>query len=236
MELKPLGSGQNGMKPVYTVRRVVSPAPLNAGWDDPVWRDVQPLAVEHFHPKSSEHRPLTRAKMLYDAETLYGIFRVEDRYVVCTHAAYQDPVCQDSCVEFFVRPKPDKGYMNFEMNCCGALLLYYIENPTRTPEGFAKFTRAPEEIGRRVRVRGAFDGPIAQEIQGTVSWEVSYNIPLSVLAAYAGPLGDPSGQEWRANFYKCADKSSHPHWAAWAPIGDRLDFHQPDQFGSLCFA
>lgn len=236
MELGARCAGQKNMKPVYTVRRTVSPVPLVAGWGHPMWRDVLPLTVGHFHPRSSDHRPATQAKVLYDAQALYGIFRVEDRYVVGAHTAYQDPVCQDSCVEFFVRPKPDKGYMNFEMNCCGVLLLQYVEDPARTPEGFAKFTRAPADVGRRVEVRGALEGPLAREIEAPMTWETAFRIPLDVLEVYVGSLGDPSGQEWRANFYKCADTSSHPHWGAWSPIGDRLDFHQPDRFGALCFA
>jgi hypothetical protein len=47
---------------------------------------------------------------------------------------------------------------------------------------------------------------------------------------------DLSGQTWRANLYKCADLSSHPHWGAWAEIGERLDFHQPSRFGEIAFA
>ncbi|HNR29972.1 MAG TPA: carbohydrate-binding family 9-like protein [Candidatus Hydrogenedentes bacterium] len=223
------------MKPVYTVRRAVTPPPLDAAWEGPEWREVASLNVAHFHPESSAHRPRTEAKLVYDAAGLYGMFRVEDRYVVCAHTAYQSPVCRDSCVEFFVRPRPDKGYMNFEMNCCGALLLYYIEDPTRTPDGFAKFTKVPADVGGQVGVRGTFDGPNAEEIAEPVVWTLTFRIPITVLEAYVGALGDPSGQEWAANFYKCADGSSHPHWGAWASIGEQLNFHQPECFGALCF-
>ena len=38
------------------------------------------------------------------------------------------------------------------------------------------------------------------------------------------------------NFFKCADDSSHPHWASWAPIGEALNFHQPQYFAPLRFA
>ena len=41
---------------------------------------------------------------------------------------------------------------------------------------------------------------------------------------------------WRANVYKCADKSSHPHWLTWNRV-DRVkpDFHRPEFFGTLVF-
>ena len=53
---------------------------------------------------------------------------------------------------------------------------------------------------------------------------------------YIGTIGDVRGQTWRGNFYKCGDHTSHPHWASWSPIGEQLDFHQPEFFGELRFA
>ena len=77
--------------------------------------------------------------MLYDANGLYGIFRVQDRYVRCVRTQYHDAVWKDSCVEFFAQPKPDRGYFNFEFNCGGAFLCSYITNPERTPDGFKEY-------------------------------------------------------------------------------------------------
>ena len=48
-----------------------------------------------------------------------------DQYVRCTHRTYGDPVYRDSCVEFFIQPKPGRGYFNFEFNCGGAFLCNY---------------------------------------------------------------------------------------------------------------
>ncbi|MDD3966848.1 MAG: carbohydrate-binding family 9-like protein [Candidatus Marinimicrobia bacterium] len=42
------------------------------------------------------------------------------------------------------------------------------------------------------------------------------------------------GSRWRANFYKCGDKTSHPHWGSWQAL-DILIFHQPESFGILEF-
>ena len=75
---------------------------------------------------------------------------------------------------------------------------------------------------------------VEPEIQVPTIWVIEYAIPLDLFSRYAGPLGDLAGQAWRANFYKCGDRTSHPHWAAWSPV-DRLDFHMPECFGVLVF-
>lgn len=45
-----------------------------------------------------------------------------------------------------------------------------------------------------------------------------------------------SGLEAKANFYKCGDNTSKPHYLSWNPIGtESPDFHRPDFFGNLIF-
>ncbi|MEA3366419.1 MAG: hypothetical protein U9Q79_12330, partial [Candidatus Hydrogenedentes bacterium] len=70
--------------PEHTIHRTPAKPAFNGAWDGPVWRDVQGVSIAWFHPASSEHRPVTHAKLLYDASALYAIFRVEDRYVRAT--------------------------------------------------------------------------------------------------------------------------------------------------------
>ena len=113
----------------YTAHSVRDGAPLDEPWDSPHWQAAEEARIEHFHADSSLHRPAAAAKLLYDAANLYLHFRVEDRYVVAKYTQFQDPVCRDSCVEFFVQPRPIGGYFNFEVNCAGTLLCYYIEDP-----------------------------------------------------------------------------------------------------------
>ena len=143
---------------------------------------------------------------------MFVIFRVKDRYVKCTRTDYQSSVCCDSCVEFFVQPKAGKGYFNFEVNAIGTLHLSYIEDPTRTPNGFVKFTRVPWNLGSSVSIYHSITGRVFPEIAEPVDWTVEYRVPFSLFEHFVGPIGAVSGQTWRANFYKCADKTSHPHW------------------------
>ena len=64
------------------------------------------------------------------------------------------------------------------------------------------------------------------------SWEVSMGIPFSMI----GLDGNALPGKIRANFFKCADKSAHPHFLSWNPIDvPSPDFHRPDFFGKLEF-
>lgn len=220
----------------YCIRRTAAPPPLDGDWDNPAWRQANTLEVANFYsrPGSSTH-PQVQAKLLHDGDAVYVFFQVHDQYVICRGTQYHDPVCRDSCVEFFVEPKPDKGYLNFEVNCGGTLLVSYVEVPVRTPDGFEKYTPLPWDIAQNVQIEHSMPAKVDPEIAEPVDWWVAYRVPLGVLSEYVGELGPLSGQQWRANFYKCADDSSHPHWASWAPIEGRLDFHQPEFFAPIHF-
>jgi hypothetical protein len=219
----------------YTAQCAAVAPPLEADWDSPLWR-AEEAPIAHFHAAGSGHRPVARAKLLYDHDSLSLRFHVDDRYVVATRTRYQESVCKDSCVEFFIQPRPEGGYFNFEINCGGALLAYYIEDARRTARGFARFTPVAAEHGGRIAIWHSLPAVVFPERPGPTVWQIACRIPLSTLAAYAGPLGALPGQTWRGNFFKCADESSHPHWASWAPIGAELNFHQPACFAPIHFA
>lgn len=218
----------------YTIQRAEGRPDMTAGFDDPSWAKAETLFVDQVRHESSDHRPVTRVKVLYDAENLYVLFDVADRYVVCHQTEFQSSVCRDSCVEFFVKPRDDKGYFNFELNCGGTMLVYYIEDPEKGPDGdMRKRTSLTPDDARQVEIHTTMPRTIEEEIAEPTPWRLSLRIPLPLLEKFAGPIGDPAGQTWRANFYKCGSDMSHPHWITWAPIVGRKSFHQPDQFGVL---
>ncbi len=215
--------------------RSARPRPrLEDGWDDPAWAGAETLELAHFCPEGSDHRPRTRARLLHGADGLAGIFRVEDRYVRSVHTGFGDPVYEDSCVEIFLQPRAGRGYMNFEMNCGGALSASHITDHRRVPGGFAAFTPLGADEGRRVLVRSSEPPTHDPEVETRLDWQLAFLIPWALIERYTGALGPLPGQTWRANLYKCGDKTSHPHWASWAPLTTR-NFHLPDCFGTLYF-
>ena len=222
--------------PEYTIQRATAKPAVDGSWDGPAWAGVPALAVAHFHPASSGHRPVTHAKVVYDAQTLYATFRVDDQFVRATREDLNARVCNDACVEFFFEPKPEAGYFNFEINCLGTLYASYVEDPTRTPEGLGKAIKLNNRQAGMVQVYHSVPEVVFPEREEPLTWTVEYSIPLGLLEEFVGAIGDPASQTWRGNFYKCAEDNSHPHWASWAPIGEKLNFHVPQFFAPLRFA
>ncbi len=204
---------------------------LKGYWDGRAWASAEALDVASLHEKSSDHRPRTQAKLLYDERNLYVIFRVEDRYVRSVRTGYQGEVWKDSCVESFLQPHADLGYFNFETNCGGALLLHY--NVKGTAGG--KPVLVSQRWLEKVRIYHSVPSVVSEEIKSRVTWFLEYAIPFDLFDAYVRPVRPVAGAEWRANFYKCASDCSHPHWASWSPIGEELTFHAPQYFGRLVF-
>lgn len=203
-------------------------------WDGPAWGETPFLDIGCFRPEGTSHRPLAQCKLLYDDNYLYGLFFVRDRYVRCIHTGFQAPVYEDSCVELFVQPWPDRGYFNFEFNCGGALLASCVTDPTRiNGRVTVAMPFSPDEV-RQVAVYGSLPSIVEPEIEDEVTWLLEFAIPLALLNGYVGNLGKIDGREWRGNLYKCGNRTSHPHWASWSPLSDR-NFHAPWDFGTLRF-
>ena len=57
-------------------------------------------------------------------------------------------------------------------------------------------------------------------------------IPFDLL----GLDSDALPEKLRGNIYKCGDRTAHPHYLSWAPIGTPSpDFHRPEYFGEVLF-
>lgn len=214
----------------YIVRRARKPVDISSGWAGADWKNVKSIRLETvlFRPgASTDHNPDTRVKLQYDDKFIYGLFRVKDRYVKAVAKKDQEQVCRDSTVEFFVRPPKSPRYFNFEFNCGGTMLLYDIRNLKAR-----KYEEVPqEELDSVIRFH-SLPRRIPEEITEPVTWELGFKIPLDFFVKRAGIKLPLDGQTWTANFTKCADKTSHPHWLSWAAA---RTFHFPKDFNRLVF-
>ena len=220
----------------YRIERAAAPPPLDGGLLDGAWAAAPGVALASFHAKSGPHRPTVFAKALYDDTGLYVQYQVRDRFIRAVRTGFQEPVCRDACVEFFVQPRGAGPYFNFEMSLAGGLLVYWVIDPVRAPDGFKERVIVRPEDGRQLTLVTSKPGKTDPEIEGPLDWWAGLAAPWTFFAAYAENWTPPkAGDRWRANFYKCADECSRPHWASWMPVGDPLNFHRPEVFGTLCF-
>ncbi len=223
--------------PAYTIQKALQRPLLDGNWEGPAWKDVPVIDITHFYlPERAQHHPKAQARALYDDAGIYIHFRVEDQFVRAIETKYHGKVWEDACAEFFVQPLPERGYFNFEINCGGTMLLSYQENPNWKGPSLRKAGEVPWKLAKKVEIFHSMPKTVEPEQIEPVTWHLEYFIPFEVLDAYLGELGTPGGQTWRANFYKCAENNSQPHWASWSPIAGKLDFHQPQYFAPIHFA
>lgn len=216
----------------YMVSKLEATFPFDSCWDKAPWQSIPSLVLSHHMGVRPGHFPKVKAKLAYNDEALFVIFRVADRYVCARKQGYQEMVCEDSCVEFFFTPGEDisAGYFNLEVNCGGTALFHHQKGRglSDVPVSQADFSQ--------VQLAHSLPKVVDPEISDPTTWVVEYCLPFSILAKYT-PLKRPGpGAIWRANLYKCADKCSQPHWLTWAPVDlPKPDFHQPGYFGQLVF-
>ncbi len=219
----------------YVVKRASAEPRLDVDLGREPWALAEVAQVDSFHAKSSDHRPETRARVLFHGRSLFVSFTVRDKYVLARQREFQSPVYTDSCVEFFFRPKPEKGYFNLEMNCLGVILMYYFTDVEQRGAAPEEYVKVDPMLAATIEVFHTMRDGTELEIAEDLDWQLCYKLPIAVLEHYSGEIGELSGQSWTGNFFKCADNSSHPHWASWSPIGESLNFHQPLHFGQIEF-
>ena len=216
------------MSSIYQVKRADRTITFDAGYDSELWNKADEVKVAYRFDRGGDFTPDVRVKMLYDDKRICGFFKVEDRYVVARAKANQEQVCQDSCVEFFVKPFGAEKYFNFEMNCGGTILLYHIGD---LKQGF---DLVPEEDLATIERYHTLPKNIDPEIAEPTTWYLGFGIPIAFFEKYSKISPALSGQVWRANFTKCADKCSHPCWLSWQEF-QICNFHQPQHFGEIAF-
>jgi hypothetical protein len=219
-------------KMIYNVTPISDSSGFNNEWEDPTWKEIKTANINNYMGDKPDHFPVTQVKVAYDDMAIYVKFKVNDRYVKAIYSSHQNPVYKDSCVEFFFTPGIDinEGYFNLEMNCIGTMLFHHQKIPRKNAVSIQK-----TDI-EKVKVITSLTELIDPEQEEDISWTVSYKIPFSILKKYHNFKNPEAGSVWRANFYKCADDTSHPHWLTWAPIDyPTPDFHRPQYFGELHF-
>lgn len=162
----------------------------------------------------------------HDGDNLYLYYEVKRDKIRAVNTRDFGSVWEDSCVEFFMQRQGDKEYRNFECNPLGSLLAVKRES---RQENVQQLKSDMPSIIRQTSIFHYYDD--GKELS---DWILYLEIPKKTL----GFADDEtlSGQDVRANFYKCGDNTTEPHFLSWNPIETpKPDFHVPRFFGLLKF-
>jgi hypothetical protein len=185
------------------------------------------LSVDKINWPEYTYKPFVKLYSGYSGTYLYLFYEVEKDFFRAHALADQEPVWEDSCVEFFISRDDSlildavagepAVYRNFEFNALGYCLSAYGNKLQREPLASAemeRILRMPSLDRQNMPAEGA-----------EFSWELSVAIPLDL-------LGIQPGSVFRANFYKCGDLTKKPHFLSWNRINSASpDFHLPQFFG-----
>lgn len=178
-------------------------------------------------PNSYPYNPRAEFRIAHTGASILLHYRAWEQNIRAV-AADNGRVWEDSCMEFFFMPSADDAlYYNVETNCAGSVLLAVDtdrhERQKATGEILATISRW-SSLGRQ-----SFCTKEAPDM-----WQMAVAIPASAFFRHA--IGQLSGLEASANFYKCGDLLPTPHFLSWNAIATpQPDFHRPEFFGRLIF-
>jgi Carbohydrate-binding family 9 len=183
--------------------------------------------VEVLNWKGFGYKPDVKFSIAYTGQEILLKYYVTEEWFKAEKTETNQAVYEDSCVEFFVSPSDDGIYYNLEFNGIGTCLM-------GSGTGRENRKRADHEIISRIRRTASAGEKSIREKIGGFSWTITVAIPFNVLFYHT--ISELKGKIFRANFYKCGDKLSVPHFLTWNPVEtEKPDFHRPDYFGFLKF-
>lgn len=181
--------------------------------------------IDHVNWSSFPYKPEVSFRLFYTSYAIYIRYDISEQSVLALKQSVNDPVYQDSCVEFFISPKAD-CYYNFEFNAIGIPYGGYKESGSGG-------TMSNEKVSK-IRTHSTLGSDPFEETEEAVSWSLTVEIPLSL---FIGEDVDRlRGRSMTANFYKCGDHMKVPHFISWNKIVcDKPNFHRPEDFGTVHF-
>jgi len=205
---------------------------IKSGDDPSLIKEVLGKSKENYishvnWPQLYPSKPKASFKIAHNKECLFLHFFVEEDEIMAVETEDNGPVWQDSCVEFFFSLNDDPCYYNAEFSCIGTALLGYRKNRE-------EFIHGEREMMKQIKRYPSLGKIPIDKKQGNFKWDLLVVIPVNVY--WKSGLASFEGVKAKANFYKCGDGLTIPHYLSWAPIAsENPDFHLPQFFKEIEF-
>jgi hypothetical protein len=169
--------------------------------------------------------PLVTFSIAYAKDGIAIKYFVKEQHTKATFQAVNDPVYEDSCVEFFIGFGDDNNYYNLEFNAFGTALVRFGKDRT------GRVTLPNDKVSS---IKTLSNINWADDPAGFNSWQLTLLIPFDVFVYH--DVKTLQGTSSRANFFKCGDELPEPHFISWSNIISPVpDFHLSEFFGTIKF-
>jgi hypothetical protein len=238
--------------PSYICKRADKPFVLDGNINKDFWRDAP--FTEDFKDIEGVSKPTprfrTRAKMLWDDNSIYFALLLEGDEIWATVTERDDVIFRDNDIEIFIDPDSDTcQYYEFEMNALNTVWDLFLTKPYRDM-GLAINAWDIKGLKTAVHINGKLNDPTA----ANKSWSVEVVMPFVSLKECAIEKRIPKeGEYWRINFSRVQwlvdildgtyKKRINPqtnspfpedNWV-WSPTGV-INMHYPELWGFVFFS
>lgn len=156
----------------------------------------------------------------YSDEGFHAHFKAYEKNPRAVVTEQQGPVCNDSCLEWFMNfdPVHTDRYFNIEMNAKGIANIGFRKD---------RYDNTPLDVADIESMK------IKTEIFEDY-WTLDYVVPFELIKKYIPDYEFKKGLEHPANVYKCGDETEFPHFGCWSMVNrEKPDFHIPSYFGTM---
>lgn len=172
------------------------------------------------------YRPDLKFRIGHTDNEIWLKYYVKEAHILAQETNINGAVHKDSCAEFFISVD-GKNFYNLEINCIGTIHLAH--GPDRNKRKFVD----PKTI-EKIEVISTLGKEPFEERSGNFEWEMMIRFPVECFAF--DKINVLGGQKATANFYKCGDDTTKPHFVTWNPVGtENPDYHRPEFFGNVEF-
>ncbi|MEN8117646.1 MAG: carbohydrate-binding family 9-like protein [Bacteroidota bacterium] len=182
--------------------------------------------IDVINWKAYPYKPGLNFRIGHTGNEIWLKYYVNEKHILAQATETHGEVYKDSTVEFFIS-FDGKNYYNCEFNCIGTIHLKHgPDRHDRTPVDPA--------IVEKIEIKSSLGNQPFEEKTGDFEWEMMIRIPVESFAF--DNIKSFDGLKATANFYKCGDETSEPHFVTWNPVGtENPDYHRPEFFGKVQF-
>jgi hypothetical protein len=235
----------------YLCNKIETPLVIDGKMDDPQWQKAKWTDdfVDIEGNKKSKPYLDTKAKMLYDDEFFYFLFKMEEPHIWATLTQRDTVIFYDNDIEIFLDADGDThNYLEFELNAFNTVWDLFLAKPYR--EG-GPILNSWDFKGLKTAVY--IDGTINDASDIDKVWYVEVALPWkSIIETRRSKKIPENGEAMRVNFsrvqwetevvnnkyQKKKDSETNKNlpennWV-WSPIG-AIDMHRPEMWGEVKF-